>query len=799
MLVLDDTGATNTFATGVSSPQSVAIPAGATGTWTWVVSRAGYSSQIGTIAASGGGSFSASPAPTQRLQPSGVAMYTGTTDANLAISFDLSTPGSERCFIDIGNATVSPQTILDEVEDALETEDGGKFLAATSGAECTFAGLAAGDFLFMGTGYRIRRASAGDSNATVAAFVISSDGVVVDNTNGDVAFLSSNLNADAVASAVWDALLSDHAVASSFGAFVAGLETEADAATRAATDQAEHDATQATLAALPVPLTAAQVNAEVDTALNDYDGPTKAELDTSEAAVIAALPAAAPTAAAVASQVRTELTTELGRIDADVSSRASQVTADADHDATQAAVAGLASPLDAAGVRAAVGLASADLDTQLAALPTDADVQTAAAAAITAAEPVAANITQVAGGAISGAADLQADTSALATQASVDVIDANVDAILVDTGTTIPAQLSALPTPLTAAEVNAEVDTALADYDGPTRAELSTDIGTLPTLAEMEASAALTATADVSGLSTHSAADVWAVGTREITGGQVDTMAGTVQTLDALDTAQDAQHATTQAALAGLSTPPTAAAIADAVWDEPRADHTTSGTMGESQPDQDLSGLSTHAAADVVTAMQAVAADFQADTSSLATAADLAVVDLNVDAILVDTGSTLPALISGTSAPSASAIAAQVRVELTTELAYLDASVSSRLASAGYTAPLNDTETQAAAAAAITAASLSTLSVGDVTGALTSQGYTTARAALLDNLDATVSSRPTASEIVVAMQAVATDFQADVSALSTAADMATVLANQSVINVGVQLASLIIPHNTDVA
>jgi len=124
--------------------------------------------------------------------------------------------------------------------------------------------------------------------------------------------------------------------------------------------------------------------------------------------------------------------------EADAATRAA--TNQSEHDATQAAVAGLASPLDAAGVRAAVGLASANLDTQLAALPTDADVQTAAGAAITAAEPVSANLTQVAGVAVSGASDLQADTSALATQASVDVIDANVDAILVDTGTTIPAR-----------------------------------------------------------------------------------------------------------------------------------------------------------------------------------------------------------------------------------------------------------------------------------------------------------------------------------------------------------------------
>src|SRR5574343_71367 len=68
------------------------------------------------------------------------------------------------------------------------------------------------------------------------------------------------------------------------------------------------------------------------------------------------LASAPPSAATIASQVRTELTTELGRIDAAVSTR---------------------STLDAAGIRTAVGLASANLDTQLDALPTAVEVVTA--------------------------------------------------------------------------------------------------------------------------------------------------------------------------------------------------------------------------------------------------------------------------------------------------------------------------------------------------------------------------------------------------------------------------------------
>lgn len=73
------------------------------------------------------------------------------------------------------------------------------------------------------------------------------------------------------------------------------------------------------------------------------------------------------TLAAIAVQVRTELAVELARIDATISSRL--------------AAAGYTAPLDAAAVRAAMGLGSANLDTQLDALPTNAELATALSAA----------------------------------------------------------------------------------------------------------------------------------------------------------------------------------------------------------------------------------------------------------------------------------------------------------------------------------------------------------------------------------------------------------------------------------
>lgn len=77
---------------------------------------------------------------------------------------------------------------------------------------------------------------------------------------------------------------------------------------------------------------------------------------------------APPSAATIASQVRTELATELARIDAAVS--------------TRLATAGYTVPLDAAGTRSALGMASANLDTQLAALDTLLDTAIANIAAL---------------------------------------------------------------------------------------------------------------------------------------------------------------------------------------------------------------------------------------------------------------------------------------------------------------------------------------------------------------------------------------------------------------------------------
>lgn len=64
-----------------------------------------------------------------------------------------------------------------------------------------------------------------------------------------------------------------------FKADLSSLETKAQADIRQVSLTTQHSQTQTDISNLPTPLTAAQVNAEVDTALSDYDGPTKAEMD----------------------------------------------------------------------------------------------------------------------------------------------------------------------------------------------------------------------------------------------------------------------------------------------------------------------------------------------------------------------------------------------------------------------------------------------------------------------------------------------------------------------------------------
>jgi Rieske Fe-S protein len=203
----------------------------------------------------------------------------------------------------------------------------------------------------------------------------------------------------------------------------------------------------------------------------------------------------------------------------------------------------------------------------------------------------------------------------------VDAIDTVVDAILVDTGTTLDTKINTIDTVvdsilvdtavigsagagLTAvpwnaawdAEVQSEVADGLAAYDPPTKAELDS------------------AFTEIKGGS-------WA----------------STDTLEAIRDRGDAAWTT-----GGGGSAPTAAAVADAVWDEATSGHTTSGTFGEQvKTDIDAILVDTGTTLDgKIDTIDGIVDSILVDTGT--TLNDkIDVIDGIVDSILVDTGTTL--------------------------------------------------------------------------------------------------------------------------------------------------------------
>jgi len=195
--VQNGAGVQQDYQASVSGTYALNVAPGASGTWRWVVKRAGYEHATGTFLPGVGGLTAVAPSLAQKLNPDGSAMYQGTASALCSIAFS----GTTNAYIDIGNGAVGLQAAFDESEDALITAAGLTWLAGGKDDLSQF-NSASGDFLFMTTGWRLRRASAGDVNATLNAFAQSADGVPVDGSNGSVQFLTSD-SATVIASAVW--------------------------------------------------------------------------------------------------------------------------------------------------------------------------------------------------------------------------------------------------------------------------------------------------------------------------------------------------------------------------------------------------------------------------------------------------------------------------------------------------------------------------------------------------------------------------------------------------------------------
>jgi hypothetical protein len=264
--VKDNSNAQVAYEASVTGTYELVIPFGSTGSWSAVTKPKGFRHAYSNFTASTGGVFLFTPSMPQKLNPDGSAMYTATTSALCAVSFT----GTTQANIDLGDGTVSLQAAFDETEDALVTNNGMVWLASGKSDTSQF-NSAGGDYLFLSTGWRLRRASAGDANATLNAFAVSADGTVVDDVNGGVQFLNSD-SPTAIAAAVW-AYATRTLTVSAGGATLAEIEGSTVLAKESTV------ATRLAAASYTAPLDSTATQAAAAAALNAYDAPTKAELD----------------------------------------------------------------------------------------------------------------------------------------------------------------------------------------------------------------------------------------------------------------------------------------------------------------------------------------------------------------------------------------------------------------------------------------------------------------------------------------------------------------------------------------
>lgn len=281
--------------------------------------------------------------------------------------------------------------------------------------------------------------------------------------------------------------------------------------------------------------------------------------------------------------------------------------------------------------------------------PTNAEIPTVAAIADAVWDEASAGHTEAgkAGAQMWTGVDAILEDTGTTLPATLATIDGIVDDILVDTGTTLDTLIKDIPTvaEFEARTLVAADYTVVGDLGVVQTADHTAAIADIPTVSEFNARSLPSADYTVVGdLGVVQTGDSFAIvngdhGLVSIqddidailldTGTTLDGKLDTIQAVtDKLDTAMEldvavyrfTENALEQAPTGGSA--PTVGEIADAVWDEAIADHTGVGTFGAKNqkvvPSETLN-------------------DYKADVSALATAADLAVVDGIVDTILVDT------------------------------------------------------------------------------------------------------------------------------------------------------------------
>lgn len=300
--------------------------------------------------------------------------------------------------------------------------------------------------------------------------------------------------------------------------------------------------------------------------------------------------------------------------------------------------------LDATGVRGAVGLAAANLDTQLAAVQSDTDnIQTRLPAALVGGRmdasvgAMATDVLTAAALAADAVAEIQSGLSTLnaaGVRAAVGLASANLDTQLA----AIDAKTTNLPTdPADESLIIAATDAIMTRLGAPAGASVSADVAAV----KADTAAILIDTAEI-GVAGAGLTALASAANLATVAGYVDTevaaIKATTDKLDATLTLSSDGYIFTPAALqdAPVTVAPSAAEIADAVWDEPIAAHAAvSGSTGEALNAAGASGDPwVTALPGAYTAGQAgyiLGTNLDATVSSRASAADLATVAGYVD------------------------------------------------------------------------------------------------------------------------------------------------------------------------
>ena len=201
VLLLDGAGDVFGNYVAVSGTHKILLPFASSGTWTWVVKRAGYEHAVGTFDPSLGGVTDARPSTPQKVTPEGQPMFTAAPSALVTVNI------GDEAAVSIGDGMASLQGTFDAIEISLMTLNGMRWIAG-GGDDCSIFNSAGGDYLFLTAGWRLKRDSIMSSNAGINAFVVSTEGVPVDESNGPVRFLTSDATTS-IAAAVRAALIPD--------------------------------------------------------------------------------------------------------------------------------------------------------------------------------------------------------------------------------------------------------------------------------------------------------------------------------------------------------------------------------------------------------------------------------------------------------------------------------------------------------------------------------------------------------------------------------------------------------------